>query len=134
EPVDAEEPGRIRRPGELARAEPSTPRRWYGWPILTTDGTAYVLLAAALSHEKSTPYVVLPSLGGYLLGGPIVHAANGQWGHAGISLLLRGALPLSSVVLGATSSCNGGSSGDCARTALSVGIAFMAIATVLDLS
>jgi hypothetical protein len=129
-----EQAGTIRRPGQRASGAPAKPQRWYGWPILITDGTAYGLLALALSDDRTAPYVALPIMGGYLLGGPIVHAANGRWGRAGISLLLRGALPVGGTFLGAASSCGGGEGSDCVSTALSVGVVGMAIATLIDLS
>jgi hypothetical protein len=75
--------------------------RWYGWQTLTTDGASVVLLLAAAATADSgraTGALGALSLGGYLLGGPVVHLVHDNPGRALGSFALRGGLP---IVLGA---------------------------------
>jgi len=83
DPAHDDEPGSIRRPGRAPPGPVEPARRWYGTPILVTDGVSYALLATAITHERTAPYVLPLSLAGYGLGGPIVHGAHGRWGAAG---------------------------------------------------
>jgi hypothetical protein len=129
--TDEEETEGIRRPGHERSAETTPPKRWYGLPILITDGVAYVLLATAVTNEKSRPITATLSLPAYALGGPITHAANAHWGRAGISLLMRAGLPFTGILIGA-SDCGG--SGNCASDAISGAIAGMVIASIVDVA
>jgi hypothetical protein len=123
----------IRRPGQQpAEARPGPAKRWYGLPILIADGAAYILLATAISNEKSKTVTVPLSLPVYGLSGPVTHAANGHWGRAGISLLMRAGLPLAGAMLGA-SGCTR-DSGDCASGIISLAVVGMAAASVIDVA
>jgi hypothetical protein len=125
-----DEPGSIRRPG--AKRASGTKHRWYGLPILLSDGVAYGLIAAAIAEEKTTSITAPLGLPVYALGGPIVHAANGRWGRAGISLLLRTSLPLAGVAVGA-SGCGRGH-GDCTNGILALAVTGMSVAALIDIS
>lgn len=122
----------IRRPSQQRADETKAARRWYGAPILVTDGVAYALLATAIANEKSAPVVLPLSLAAYTLGGPITHGAHGNWGRAGISLLTRASLPLAGAVVGA-SGCTG-NSGDCVSGAASLAVVGMAVASIIDIA
>ena len=68
-------------------------RHWYGWQTLLVDA-ATVALAATVGTVDSGDRQVENVIAGmvlvpYALGGPVVHAAHGQWGRAGASLGLR---------------------------------------------
>lgn len=67
-------------PAEENRARPT----WYGWQTLLADGASIAV----------TPAVPLVGLGGYVLGGPIVHLAHGRVGAALGSLGLRVGAPI----------------------------------------
>jgi len=111
-----------------AREEPE--RRWYGWQILIPDGVSGALLAVAIANEKTIPTTLPLSLAGYGLGGPIVHGAHGRWGAAGVSLLLRGALPLGGIMVG-MSGCTPYREA-CGETAALLGVTAMAVASIID--
>jgi len=76
-----------------AEAEYDTVTKHYGIQILATD--AAVIVAGFATEE---PNVLL---GGYLLGGPIVHLFNGKKRTALGSLAMRAGFPLMGGVLGA---------------------------------
>ncbi len=81
---------------ELVPALPKGPDRVtkrYGVQILLVDAAA---IGAAIGTEEGA---VL--LGGYLLGGPLVHVANGNPKTAFTSLALRAGLPLGGILIGA---------------------------------
>jgi len=87
--------------GDASVIESSPPRRhWYGWQTALVDAASLSLGAsvAALS-DQGHDSDVSGAVGGivvasYVLGGPIVHAAHGQWGTAGASLGLRLGAPV----------------------------------------
>lgn len=109
-------------PGVVPRPEPRE-ERWYGWKTITTDGIALTLGTVGVSVGLASMGSIAPCLdfdgngcsntgrradeGGqaiaatlgvgaaatYLLGAPIIHATQGHWDKAGISLGLR-ALPI----------------------------------------
>ena len=95
-----------------ARADDDAPRtevHWYGYETLALDGAAFGF--AALAAREPSENITAPgaaAIGTYLLGGPLVHVANGEWGRAAASLLLRvgapvvGATTATSPVAGAT--------------------------------
>lgn len=60
-----------------------TQRYWYGWQTLIVFAPSGLLMAAAPFTGGITG---LPSLGGFLLGGPIVHWANGNVAKGFVSL------------------------------------------------
>jgi hypothetical protein len=69
---------------------------WYGWQTLIVDAGSVAV--AALGWEKQALSAV--GVGGYLLGGPIVHAVHGRGISAAGSLGLRLAAPLVGAVIG----------------------------------
>lgn len=85
------------RPTVTASADIPAPAagatEWYGLPIVVSDVVSTGLVATGaltFSFENEGPVIaMLAGLGGYSLGGPIVHAANGEWIHSGMSLGLR---------------------------------------------
>jgi len=86
--------------------------RWYGWQLLSGDGTALLLLiaAGASSDQKSHISDVLgySALGAYLVGGPVIHVAHRNPGRALGSLALRAGLPILFGALGSTlENCSG---------------------------
>lgn len=91
------EPTPAAAPGGNAPAAVSAPTtgatNWYGLPIVVTDvvSTGLVTVGAlTFSLEEEAPAIaMMTGLGGYTLGGPIVHATNGEWIHSGMSLGIR---------------------------------------------
>jgi hypothetical protein len=95
----------------------STPHEltsWYGSQTLATDAAAFALLvsaaiAVAQKNDMAGEALVYTSLGSYVVGGPIVHAAHGNWGRAFGSFGLRVAAPILGAFLGAAlENCSGG--------------------------
>lgn len=141
-PVDDE-------PTVVAEQHPAPPleskpkRHWYGLPIVITDAAAYGLLVTAVELDSSYGYALAPSLAGYVLGGPIVHGVHGHWGHAGLSLLMRTALPVGGALIGAD--CNhdygyrdgcasdGCGSDQCGKGTVIFAVVGMAVASAIDL-
>jgi hypothetical protein len=70
-------------PAPTLEASASTKRYWYGWQTLLVFGTSGVLMATA---PAAAPVTVPLSLGGFVLGGPVVHWANGNVSKGFISL------------------------------------------------
>lgn len=71
-----------------------TQRKWYGWQTLIVDGAVVVssiALGAASTNGSAGSSLFL---GGYVLGGPIVHWANGEVGRGFGSLGLRLGAPV----------------------------------------
>jgi hypothetical protein len=81
------------------------PRRWYGWQVMSADAIALAaagstaLVADAVDGDPSTVGGAVFA-GGYVLGGPTVHALQGRYGRAAGSLALRVGGPLLFGVLG----------------------------------
>jgi hypothetical protein len=85
-------------------AEPTAPApppatRWYGWQTLLADFGALALtvgLGASVDehNDAAVAAAVVTGVSGFVLGGPIVHAAHGHWQKAGGSFALRGGLML----------------------------------------
>lgn len=91
---------KLDEPGSsVERSSKPTGRRWYGWQIIIPDAAVLaspMVFTAAQSDGASERTVknYLYFVGGlYLLGGPTVHLAHGNWGRAGASLALRAGLP-----------------------------------------
>jgi hypothetical protein len=82
---------------ESARAENEPQRNdetvWYGWQPLVVDLASATELTFALGLKGTDEFAVF-GLGGYILGGPIVHALHDRWTTAAASLGLRLGLPL----------------------------------------
>lgn len=94
-------------------AKPITDTKWYGWQTLILDGasTTTGLLLMSSSNDTLIDAGGAIILGGYALGGPIVHWSNGQVGKGFASLGLRVGAPL---VTGLTGALLGGAfSGGC---------------------
>jgi hypothetical protein len=84
------------------RDQPAAPPhiyRWYGAPTLGVDLASLGL--AALSNKQDSKVLAYTSIAGFALGGPINHAAHGNWGRAAGSLALRVSLPVLAGVGGA---------------------------------
>ena len=85
---------------------PEEHEEWYGWQTLTTDAASVTFLvgfgvAAGRSNNDATETVFASACAGaYFLGGPIVHAAHGNWGRAAGSLGLRVGAPFVGSLLG----------------------------------
>lgn len=79
---------------------------WYGWQTLVADGAALVTgIAGAHFSSEELGYL---TVGGYVLGGPIVHLTRENFGRAGASLALRVGLPLTFASVGAAAAdCEG---------------------------
>ncbi len=89
-------------PGPPVRFETVTTTERYGYQIALADGAA---LAAGLITENGGVMI-----GGYLLGGPIIHLAHDQIGRGFLSLGLRVGLPYLGAIAGAAvgeSNCQG---------------------------
>jgi hypothetical protein len=87
----------------FAEDEPQDqPRVWYGWQNLGTDALALGLVGLAVSDgtsEHQSNVLALGAAGVYLLGSPLVHAANGNGARGLNSFLLRAGLPLGSALV-----------------------------------
>ncbi len=82
---------------------------WYGWQILIVDGMSLLVMPVMAARTGSSGVVAL-AVGGYALGGPIVHLAHGEVARGFGSLGLRVGLPLVGALGGAMvegSSCHG---------------------------
>jgi hypothetical protein len=76
-------------------------KRWYGGPILLTDGIAYGSIALGLGVWETAPAALPIGVLTYALGGPIVHLTHGNWGRSAISVGVRFALPIVGFAIGA---------------------------------
>lgn len=65
-----------------------TEERWYGWQLLLADLGSYALIMV-----KSPPAVGI-GIGGLVLGAPVLHAANHNYGTAVASFAVRGGVAL----------------------------------------
>jgi len=72
------------------------PMRWYGWETLVVDagGISAFLAAVGSSNRGMSTGLVELGLATYVLGAPIVHAAEGHPREAGLSVGLRLGAPL----------------------------------------
>jgi hypothetical protein len=127
-----EEAWRPGRPHVTSTTEPA--RRWYGLPTLVIDVSAVTLLAAGATRSKDAlgPLSMALGIGGYLVGGPIVHASHGNWGRGAASVLLRAGLPLATAIVGG-GSCSQ-DSGRCAEELLQLAAIGAFSAVALDLA
>lgn len=80
-------PGNVVTAPELAKPQAKNSATWYGWQIMLADVAS--LVAASRGHGY-----------GLILGGPAVHALNGQSKRAWRSLGLRVGLPFAGALLG----------------------------------
>ncbi len=82
-------------------------RHWYGWQTALVDAASLGLGVGmnALSGDGNAgngvrAFAVGLTVTGYALGGPVVHAAHGQWGKAAASLGLRLGAPAAGTLAG----------------------------------
>jgi len=90
-------------PAEYAYRTDVTESRWYGGPIILTDVGALALTLAWFgtgANENYLPLILAGVVPAYLLGGPIVHLANGRQDTALSSFGLRAGLPIAGALLG----------------------------------
>jgi hypothetical protein len=128
--VSLDEGGRVEPPSPAPESpdkkDAPPAEHWYGWQTLLVDASVVVVafgLSAATSDRAPWVGASLPAVavGGFLLGGPVVHAAHGRWNTAAASLAVRAGLPVGGALVGAGiasvtcgSSCRfgGGDGGD----------------------
>jgi hypothetical protein len=101
-PSDSEEPA--------VRADTPLPSTGYHLQMLAVDAASVASALTGFAIEGDHQYNPRVSevlrgagMGGYALGGPIVHLAHRQYGRAGISLALRVGLPILGAAVGAWS-------------------------------
>ena len=118
-------------------AESPAPQRseWYGWQTALVDVASLGLGAAVIglsgnsssgSGAENVAGVLMVST--FVLGGPVVHAAHGQWGKAGASLGLRLGAPAAGALggfLAGSASCPH-DDGDVPCSAVGAGIGLIA--------
>ena len=135
-------------PRSIARAESHTSERcdWYGWQTLVVDGASLALGTAAigLSGSSSSGSEVgnvagVLTVSALVLGGPIVHAAHGNWEKAGGSLGLRLGAPaagaLGGFLVGSASCPHDDSDVPCSAVGGGIGlIAGAATAIIVDVA
>lgn len=117
----------------LAARADDAERRWYGWHIMVVDAGALALVLAGAAGNSD----VLLGLGAgaLVLGGPMVHLADGGGGRRGLlSAALRLGLP---IALGATAgaTCDGDESDDwfgCQREVSAAALGGLLIAMIID--
>lgn len=85
---------------EPARRSEASSREWYGWQILTSDATTLVTTTLLLGSMNDESYGQLNFAAGYLVGGPTIHVAHGNYATAFGSLLLRAGLPTAGGLIG----------------------------------
>jgi hypothetical protein len=95
-PARAEEPA----VPEAAPAGASDVRggRWYGWQVLLSDAAVFGLYGVAAKEGDGGPAVI--GTAGFLVGAPLVHAANHQRANTCWSLGLRLAMPVAGFLVG----------------------------------
>jgi hypothetical protein len=76
------------------------PTEWYGWQILTSDAATLATTLVLFNVEKNENVAGTNFYAGYLLGGPIVHAAHGNLGTAVGSLAVRAGMPIAGTFVG----------------------------------
>jgi hypothetical protein len=131
----------------VAQTEPPVPasaEHWYGWQTLVADACAVGIFAAAWvvgsggydqATKTRTETLAYISLGTFVLGGPIVHAAHGHWGKAGISFALRVGLPIlgAAAAFAATDGSCSNADGGCGGAASSAVVFLFGIATAVTM-
>ena len=76
----------------------TTETQWYGWQTLLVDAGTLGLAAAASQANGGVSAAV--GIGGYALGGPLVHALHGRGDVAGIDIAVRVGAPLVAGAIG----------------------------------
>ncbi len=87
---------------------------WYGWQTITADAASVGTIALGI-NRRFTP-LAIAGAGGLILGAPILHAAHGNWGNAGLSLGSRVLFPLGGMLLGGVLSGGGSVTDGLAKT------------------
>lgn len=116
----------------LVPPAPSPPRvkRWYGAYTLATDGASLVLAVAGGVLDREGEGLVMAGLGGYLVGGPIVHLAHGNPGRSLLSLGTRAGLPVTVAFLGVAAENCGGRGDFCGLGGAIIGFGLGMVAAV----
>jgi hypothetical protein len=107
----------------------SAPGAWYGWKIMLVDlASAGLIVGGSFAAQDGGAAVAIPVAGGagYLLGGPLVHALQGEHERVPRSILLRVLVPLGAGALGAGlgALAAGNSTGDICTSARACGAIF----------
>jgi hypothetical protein len=77
------------------------PAQWYGWQILLADtGVAGTLALSGATSSPGNGVLLGAATVGYLVDGPLIHAAHNQGGKVGYSLALRLLMPVAGVGIG----------------------------------
>lgn len=87
----------------VARGEEAPPARWYGWQLMLADAAAVGVMALGAGVDSDG--VMLAGFGAYVINGTVIHSVHGRRGHAALSGVLRGGLPLTFGLL-ATAACD----------------------------
>ena len=106
-------PGAVPYPYAYPYPMPEKPQRtWYGWQTLVVLGISTGTIAlSTLDRNGSVAAITVPiGLGGFLLGGPIVHWAHGKTVKGFISLGMNAGAVLVGAGVGASVSCAAGCS------------------------
>lgn len=88
--VVSSEFARNAEPGQQPRTTEAT---WYGWQVLIAD-VATVGLTVTAANTDASDVLIPAAFGNYLLAAPVIHAAHGNWGRAGLSLGVRTVIPV----------------------------------------
>jgi hypothetical protein len=76
------------------------PHPWYGWKTLFVDAISFTLMFAAEEGDAAALGVI--GLGGYVLGGPLIHLGHGEPLNGLGSFGLRLGLPAAGGLIGST--------------------------------
>ena len=83
----------------VARGEEPPPARWYGWQLMLADVAAVGVLTLGAGIDSDG--VMLAGYGAYVINGTVIHLVHDRRGHAALSGVLRGGLPLTFGLLAA---------------------------------
>lgn len=84
-----------------AESSNETGRYWYGWQTLTSLGVSSTFMVVSFAGPSSAAFTMPLALGGAVLGGPIVHWANGNVGKGFISLGMNVGAGVAGTLIGA---------------------------------
>ena len=110
ESTDANEPGPVGRTRVLVAAPtPPQVKTWYGGKILAADAAMVATLVVAVG-TKSTPIAAIGGIS-YFVTPAVIHGVHGRGGLSVLSVVLRIALPIAGVAMGASmANCHASSS------------------------
>lgn len=108
-------------------------KQWYGWQVLAADATTITTTVLLAGDSRGKELAQYNLIGGYLLGGPIIHLAHNNPGAAAGSIMIRAAMPVAGAFLG----CDAHGPGDydgfgCLPGAVLGGLIGMIGATTID--